>query len=302
MHNENEGSPDEKSSLGDVLLERGKHRDEDIGDIWREQKRIREEESLLELEYRQAKQKAKAIKAKMKEQQKIEEAPLIGELKRHAPNAELQPEKLLEAAKKAYRPIQLSVVGLFIRFIKPVASRRKTLALAVLVVASVMIMFIAKPFGSSGRDKSKDASATATLGEAVSTGTGDLEGVQDTEFELIYPNSVNPSNVKVVRVNPDNAATVYAYVDKLDDAQLRISQQVVPENFKPSVDTSLKDLAESFNLNYIIQIDDTKVYHGFNDKDNTQALMFVKENLLVLIASSQKLSDDTWASYIATMR
>ncbi len=292
-------------SLGDVLIERGKHRNDDIGDIWAEQKRIREQDALLEIEYRQAKEKAKQIKATIKKHQIGDETIFGDDLKKYMAKSPSKP-KVSQHLKKGLNYAQSGVRNVP-RPKRPasISSLHITKKHFVLggFVGLVVLSFILRPLVGSPAKPSEPSSGTqGTLGESTATGATDaLQEVEATEFELLYPAGVNPDNVKVVKINPENTATVYSYVDKLENSQLRISEQKVPDSFKPGTDAALQKLADSFNAKSIIQIDDSKVYHGKNEAGGTaQSLLFIKNDLLILIAASQAVSDDKWAAYITS--
>jgi hypothetical protein len=287
-----------QTSLSDVKLADSAHHD-DIGNIWAEQKRLREQDSLLEIEYRQAKEKAKQIKSQLKQNKLGDESLLGDELSKYIPK--VKGTLKAKISKRAAGPKDQTPK-------LPLSNRlhftKKHLivgGLVSVVVLSLGLRLILSNKSSSSDGNSKDTSAI--LGKETDIKAADLPEVTQTDFNLLYPAGMNPANAKIVRISPENAAVVYSYVDKLDEAQLRISQQRVPDEFKPGVDAAAQELAKGFNLNSVIQVDSIKVYHGYNDKnDVTQSLMFIKNDLLILIAASQKLSDDKWASYIGTFR
>lgn len=290
-------------SLGDVLLERGKHRDDDIGDVWEEQKRLREQESLLEIEYKQAREKAKQLKTQIK-QHKIGDETIFGDdLKKYMPK--LDADVIKEPAVQRLKQLKKApvVARKIIKHRPQLHLSKKQLSL-VAVGGVLLIGLVARPLlGNPPADSSKALDTSATLADTTADAatTADLPQVESTEFGLLYPAGVNPGNVKVVKVNPENTATVYAYVDKLEEAQLRISEQRVPASFAVDESGELQKLANSFNAKSVIQIDGTKVYHGKNESGNVkQSLIFIKNDLLIFIASSAVQTDDKWAAYISS--
>jgi hypothetical protein len=292
-------------SLGDVLLERGKHRDDDIGDVWAEQKRIREHEALLEIEYRQAKEKAKQIKATIKQHQIGDETLFGDDLKKYiakTPKTRVstQLKKGLQHAQSGLRSVPRPSRTTAIKKSLRLTKKRVVLGSFVGLIA---LSFILRPLlGSLAKPGESNSGSQETLGQSTAgESSGALQEVTSTEFELLYPAGVNPDNVKVVKINPENTATVYSYIDKFENTQLRISEQRVPESFKPATEAALQKLAESFNAKSVVQIDNAKVYHGKNEGGGTaQSLLFIKKDLLIFIAASQGLTDDKWAAYISS--
>lgn len=287
------------SSLGDVLLERGRHSsDEDIGTLWTEQKRMREEDSLLEIEYRQAKQKARALKKRIKEHQIGDETLFGDDLKHYMPGVSVSPA--LNRTKGALRGVVHSGWSK-LSYLPKSLTRRSRIALVLVAVVAGSLVFAKPLIFDSGAE-----TETSTLGQSTGgQGTGgktDLP-VETPAFSLLYPSEVNPSNVQTVRVSPAGADQVYAYIDKIGEAQLRISQQQLPANFQADPASELQKLATGFQATNVIELDGSKIFHGYNDQaGGTQSLIFIKKNLLILIASSKKLDDDVWAGYISSFR
>lgn len=121
------------------------------------------------------------------------------------------------------------------------------------------------------------------------------------EFPILYPGNKDEKSVgEIVKNSPPNQPASYVYVDTLGGTKIQVSQQALPDKFKVNQDGELQKLAESFQASNVIQVDSVKVYHG-SSASGVQSLMFVKGNLLVLIASTQKLSDDAWAAYISAL-
>ena len=117
-------------------------------------------------------------------------------------------------------------------------------------------------------------------------------------FDLAYPVGRQEEAYDVVRISPEGAEPSYAYLDRFTDegAIFRVTQQKIPANF------SLAKTAEDFQATNVIQVDSTTVYHGYSEKGGVQSLLVEKNELLILIRSPERFTDDTWASYIAAMK
>ncbi len=120
-------------------------------------------------------------------------------------------------------------------------------------------------------------------------------------FDLLFPPKKSIENTEVVLVSPPENDPVYAYTDELKKTTIKISQQQLPASLQADSSYSVKELAASFNATDRIQIDAYTVYHGINEKDGVQSLIFAKSDRLVFIVSPQKLDDDTWAAYISRL-
>jgi hypothetical protein len=171
---------------------------------------------------------------------------------------------------------------------------RKKLVLATLIVLSFVAL--------KGLNNKKPNTETLGASNTALDQSAGLPVVNNLSFDILYsPNFNNSSRPQIVNNSPPGNPPAYVYVDILADQTIQITQQELPDNLKKNQDTELKKIAESFNAPNIIQIDETIVYHGLSDKLKVQSLVFIKDNLLVLIKSPQQLSDDQWAGYISTL-
>lgn len=120
---------------------------------------------------------------------------------------------------------------------------------------------------------------------------------ESPQFELVFPSGRQESDYEVVRSNPEGKEISYTYLDWFRDGDpiFRVTQQQIPKDF------NLARVAEGFQATQVIQVNETMVYHGYSERGGIQYLIFEKNDLLVLIRSPQRFSDDTWASYVASM-
>lgn len=103
------------------------------------------------------------------------------------------------------------------------------------------------------------------------------------------------------RVSPADRDPVYAYVDHVGTVQINVSEQPVPQSFKEDIAGSTAKLAEQFSANQKLTFDDITAYVGTSAK-GPQSLIVVKDSVLILIKSSQKLTDEQWRVYISSLR
>jgi hypothetical protein len=102
------------------------------------------------------------------------------------------------------------------------------------------------------------------------------------------------------RVSPSSSVPVYAFADVLDNSPIRVSQQPIPQGFKGDEDEQVKTLALDFNAREVVMVDKIPVYIGTSVK-GPQSLIFVKNNLLILIRSSVKIDPSIWSTYISSL-
>lgn len=168
------------------------------------------------------------------------------------------------------------------------------------VLAKVFIAFflsvVVLSLGIGGKSDSP-TDTPATLGQSVSQDTPELPK-ETAEFDLLYPGG-DSSEYETVRVSPDGAAPAFTFLDRMEENGdvFRVTQQEIPET-----GFVLTEVAESFQATNVIQIDDNKVYHGFNEKAGVQSLLFEKGNLFVSIRSPRLFPDELWANYIISLQ
>jgi hypothetical protein len=103
------------------------------------------------------------------------------------------------------------------------------------------------------------------------------------------------------RVSPPSSDPVFAYTDKIGNLSVIVSQQPLPANFKSDTDKQVEQLAQGFNANAKISVGSTVVYIGTSAK-GPQSVFFSKNGLLILIKSSEVISNDEWAKYISSLQ
>jgi hypothetical protein len=103
------------------------------------------------------------------------------------------------------------------------------------------------------------------------------------------------------RVSPADKDPVFAFTDTVDGVQLNVSQQQLPESLRTNTAQEIAKLAEGFAANEKLVAGDTTAYLGTSIR-GPQSVIFVKQNLLILIKSSTKLSNERWIAYITSLR
>ena len=102
------------------------------------------------------------------------------------------------------------------------------------------------------------------------------------------------------RVSPPENDAVYAYSDEIDDTSITVSQQPIPAKFGRNASSQVEKLAKGYNATDKITADKTAVYIGTSAK-GPQSVILAKDDLLILIKSQNKVSNDAWKKYIESL-
>lgn len=103
------------------------------------------------------------------------------------------------------------------------------------------------------------------------------------------------------RVSPSDSDPVFAYADKIGDISIIVSQQPLPDNFKTDTAQAVEGLAQDFKATEKITVGDITVHIG-SSQDGPQSIIFSKGDLLILIKSSSKITNDQLIKYISSLK
>lgn len=323
------GAPQSKIRFSPVKRP-GDDDSKDISSLWSEQDKIRKDEEKLEQSYKQAKQQAKALKKQLLKTHigdgvAVNLADKTSGIFSHVSDAPLKALRIIKGksnssvvtldarpeARRNPRKLDLSARG---RVPQEQATAQKSQAqskrkalhmkrpgkrvVAFGVVVLLVLGGIKMAMGDSGSDDgNKDNNGT--LGAQVSSGELPEE---KPSFSILYPPGKSAEDTKTARVSPNGSAPAYAYTDTLENISLKITQQELPERLQKDADVELEKIAKDFQATSVIQVDENKIYHGYNEKTHVQSLIFIKNKRLVFIAASEKLSDDSWAAYFLSLQ
>lgn len=95
----------------------------------------------------------------------------------------------------------------------------------------------------------------------------------------------------------DQEKKVLGYVAEFNTANLTISQQQVPEDFK-SNPAKLMSVADSIKASKHIETQKGTAYIATDDKTKAQMAVFATDDVLVFIRSNKQLDEDEWKLYI----
>ena len=122
-------------------------------------------------------------------------------------------------------------------------------------------------------------------------------------FKILIPKGKTLEDLGgVINVSPDKASPAYTYIDKIGQNEIRVTQQEVDADFINNKESKLYKIAVDFQATNTIQINDFKIYYGYNENAHVQSLITLKEDKLILIASSVKLDDSDWIAYVISLQ
>ncbi len=121
-------------------------------------------------------------------------------------------------------------------------------------------------------------------------------------FTTILPSGKNISTLGGwTRISPPKADPVFTYIDKIGNVQINVSEQPLPYDFKTDTARAVEKLAQNEKADEKVTVGDTLVYIG-TSADGPQSVIFSKNNLLILIKSDTRITDDQWTKYINTLQ
>jgi hypothetical protein len=101
-------------------------------------------------------------------------------------------------------------------------------------------------------------------------------------------------------ISPAGEPKVYAYTDTINGIPIKVSQQELPDSIGNDAQ-KLRDLASRFNATEQLEVDERSAYVG-TSVDGPQSVIFVRENILVLIASDAKVPNKDWVEYLGNLK
>jgi hypothetical protein len=101
-------------------------------------------------------------------------------------------------------------------------------------------------------------------------------------------------------VSPPNRDPAFAYIDKIGNMQINVSQQQLPAEFKQKTAEKIEKLAKEYGASEKVSAGNTPVYIGTSEK-GPQSVIFTKNDLLILIKSAVKIDNAVWADYVESL-
>lgn len=139
----------------------------------------------------------------------------------------------------------------------------------------------------------------------VDSRQGDFDNakvVETPSFTAILPNGKPIEELGGwKRVSPPKSDPVFAYADKIGNVTIQVSQQKVPEEFKPDIDENVEQMAYDFGAKDKFTAGGLTLYVGQTFK-GIQSVIFRKNDLMVLMKSESKLTNKAWGKYALSLR
>jgi hypothetical protein len=248
----------------------------DIGDIWAEQKRLRLAEAILE--------------DKRRADKKAQRSAKISRFKHM-----LRPSRRKAVAEEPpkERIVTIDLPRLRLPTLRLKGSKKKRLA----VSGAVLVIVVGGAAGLLFLPDNKANKQQPTRADVLSV--EDLR--QSPDFQAILPSGKTIEDLGGwLRVSPPDKDPVFAFVDTVEGAQLNVSQQRLPDDFKQDAAGELAELANQFGAKEKITVDQVDAYIGTSAK-GPQSVLMVKSELLILIRASSALTNEQWVVYIASL-
>ena len=102
-------------------------------------------------------------------------------------------------------------------------------------------------------------------------------------------------------VSPPGRDPVFAYIDKIGNMQINVSQQPLPEEFKSDTAAKIEKLAKEYGASEKLTTSDTEAYIGTSEK-GPQSVILSKGDLLILMKSAVRIDNAKWEEYISSLR
>lgn len=270
----------------------------DILQIWEFHRRMREREAQLEREYEQTKARLREVKIKIKQQRNMLADASDLQITLSEQIGQFWQDRRLWLLKSR-RQLKLKAEIIYIklryrlRLAKPLPLSYKKEKIAMALSIPLLLGIVA----FSAFWPAKSTPSPTKVAGAGSSGVSAIPMNQTPEFAVLIPDGKDVAALGgFAKISPPDSEAVYAYTDQIDGIGIRVSQQLAPSSIKSNED-GLEKLAQDFNANRNLDIDGLKVYIG-QSASGPQSLLFVKNDLLVLISSNSAIADRSWVRYI----
>ncbi len=121
-------------------------------------------------------------------------------------------------------------------------------------------------------------------------------------FSALLPNGKTQATVKGQMIITPGGEQTYQFNDSIDGKAISVSEQHLPANFSSANSAdALKKFAEGFNATKTLTVNSTTVYTG-TSAQGPQWAIFARNDLLVIIRSTDTISDASWKQYITELK
>lgn len=256
----------------------------EVADIWAEQKRI---------------QLAAAIqreKAKVAKKQRRRERELFGK-HRVARGQETVVGRPIEI--KISVP-KLDMANMLRRIRLPNFSRRRWVWVVAGFVLVVFIFATQDVYNKPSGATQKTAVSNSVVAGASTTPAG---GVVQPDYATVLPTGKTIEQLGGWgRVSPPGNDPVFGYSDALGGVHIVVSEQPLPDIFKNDLHAQLPKLAKQLAATEKLSTTDGEEAYLGTAANGAQSLVANKGELLILIRSTSRISNQLWADYVSTLQ
>lgn len=169
---------------------------------------------------------------------------------------------------------------------RPLSLRFKLLILATVACSLLAIVWI-----------------TGSLNTNNSAETASGVPSSSPEFQTVLPSHTTIEQLGGWRrLDPPSGEPFYVYLDTIEEVSVTVSQQLLPRNFMENTQQQVANFAKDFGANSEISMEDgDKLYVGSSAR-GPQSAVLIKNGLLILIKSQQKIDDVSWKRYAESLQ
>lgn len=275
----------------------------DVGDIWSEQERIRLQENWEEEERKkQRRQRRKELLRK-----KVTGVPLPTEPSDVAPGVDASKSRVASSVHTEPKEVILNISMPSMPKITlprvripamPRVSRKRMILFG--GIAGIAVVGVVGYQMYQGWSDAKTVAKPDTGVKITHLDSSKANGKPD--YDTVLPTGKTIKDFGGwVRVSPEDKNPVYAYADQISGVLVNVSEQPLPATFKADVDTAMDDLATKYSANDKQKVGSMTVYIGTSIK-GPQSVLFAKGDLLILMKSASKITNNDWATYIRSLQ
>lgn len=123
---------------------------------------------------------------------------------------------------------------------------------------------------------------------------------QDPPFSTKTPNGESYEG-KWTRVSPSERNPVYAFNGAIEGVNVIVSQQPLPKELRNDTVASTQALAAGYSATQKLEVPGAAAFVGTSAK-GPQSVIMTKDNLLILIKSSERIPNQSWEAFLTTLR
>lgn len=145
--------------------------------------------------------------------------------------------------------------------------------------------------------------STPTVVQPTDPALAKSQGVltkQDPPFDAKTPRGESLSG-RWTRVSPPDRNPAYAYTDSVDGIKVIVTEQPLPKELRSDIVASTKALAAGYSATQTLDVPGATTFIGTSAK-GPQSVIMTKDNLLVLVKSSQRIPNAAWEQYLKELR